>query len=502
MVEKQHESQHELPKARVRVKHPYLAMMGLYLGGFTGMYSETALNIALPSISAQLGVDISLTQWLVVGYMLVIGLIMPFASLLSKWFSARAITSFALCAFMVGSMISGVAPNFALVLAGRALQGVGTGLVLPLMFSMILEVIPPHKIGAAMGFNALIIMGASAIGPTLAGFLIGAFSWRIVFASFAAVLVVALVIELKFGVSPYKITKPSVDSVSIATSCFGFGGIVFAAGVASMFGWASAPVLAGLAIGVVCLVVYVRRQASMESPVIDMRIFRQRAYAVGTLCVTLNFGITLAAMFILPQFYQNAMGLSASTAGALMLPAGIVNMAVSAVAGSLFDKVGARIPALVGFALSVCALIGLISVSAQASVMLVMACHILLMIGVPLAMSPAQTYALSSLSPQLSTDGSAMLNTLQQVFGAIATALATFLLAYGQAFVGEGGAAAFTTGSHFGFALALTFAVLALIVATRIKSGATAGVADGEDDAGTAAAGTTLVAGETGAANA
>ncbi len=200
------DKQHEMPKARMQVKHPYLAMMGLYLGGFTGMYSETALNIALPSISAQLDVDISLTQWLVVGYMLVIGLIMPFSSLLSKWFSARAITTFALCASAIGAVISGFAPNFAVVLVGRALQGIGTGLVLPLMFSMILEVIPPHKIGAAMGLNALIIMGASAIGPTLAGFLVGAFSWRAIFASFVVVLVVAFAMELKFGVNPYRLS--------------------------------------------------------------------------------------------------------------------------------------------------------------------------------------------------------------------------------------------------------------------------------------------------------
>lgn len=470
MVETKHETHHEAPKARMQVKHPYLAMMGLYLGGFTGMYSETALNIALPSISAQLGVDVSLAQWLVVGYMLVIGLIMPFASLLSKWFSARSITAFSLCVFAIGAVISGVAPGFALVLVGRALQGVGTGLVLPLMFSMILEVIPPHRIGAAMGLNALIIMGASAIGPTLAGFLVGSFSWRVIFASFVVVLVVALAMELKFGVNPYELTKPSVDLISVVTSCFGFGGIVFAAGVASMFGWVSAPVLAGLAIGIVCLVIYVRHQMGMETPVINMQIFRQSGYAVGTLCVTLNFGITLAAMFILPQFYQNALSLSATAAGALMLPAGIVNMVVSVAAGNLFDKVGARIPAIVGFALSICALVGLINVSVGAPVALVMACHVLLMIGVPLAMSPAQTYALSSLSLQLSTDGSAMLNTLQQVFGAIATALATFLLATGQAFAGGQGAAAFAMGSHFGFALALVFAAVALVTATRIKA--------------------------------
>ena len=76
----------KLPRARVEVAHPYLALMGLYCGGFAGMYSETALNIALPQLSLAFGVDVSVTQWLVVGYMLVIGVVLPFASLLMKWF--------------------------------------------------------------------------------------------------------------------------------------------------------------------------------------------------------------------------------------------------------------------------------------------------------------------------------------------------------------------------------------------------------------------------------
>ena len=118
------------------------------------MYSETALNIALPQLSLAFDVELNVAQWLVVAYMLVIGLVLPFASLLMKWFSARQITLFALSSFLAGSLISGFAGTFEICLAGRCIQGIGTGLVLPLMFAMVLEVIPPHKIGQAMGVGA------------------------------------------------------------------------------------------------------------------------------------------------------------------------------------------------------------------------------------------------------------------------------------------------------------------------------------------------------------
>ncbi len=472
------QAQHPMPQARVQVAHPYLALMGLYLGGFAGMYSETALNIALPQLSAAFGVDISLTQWLVVGYMLAIGIVLPFSSLLMKWFPARKLTVFALGAFLVGALISGFAPSFEVALVGRAIQGIGTGLVLPMMFAMVMEVIPPHKIGSAMGVTALVIMFAPAIGPTLAGFLVGALSWRWIFFSFVIILVVGLIFALKFEVNPYELTKPRIDAVSVAASCLGFGGIVFGVGAASLFGWLSAPVIAALVVGVVFLALYVRRQLSMETPVLDLRAFSFQGFRVGAVCMMLNFGITLSAMYVLPQYYQNGMLLAVALTGIVMLPGGVVNALVSMAAGKIFDRIGARVPALLGFALSALGAVLLMLATPESPLIYVIICHIVMMVGVPLAMSPCQTHALSSLPHRLSTDGSTILNTMQQVLGAVCTAIATNLLAAGQqAYYATGGtdsALAFTQGSHYGFTFTLVLAALGFILATRIKKRAAA----------------------------
>lgn len=481
-----------LPRARVEVAHPYLALMGLFCGGFAGMYSETALNIALPQLSMAFSVDVSVTQWLVVGYMLVIGVVLPLAGLLMKWFSARKLTVFALGAFFVGAIVSTAAPSFAVALVGRAMQGVGTGLVLPIMFAMVLEVIPPHKIGAAMGTSALVIMFAPAVGPTLAGALVGAGSWRLVFASFAVIVLVGIVFALKFEVNPYKLTKPSIDGLSIVLSVVGFGGVVFGAGMASSYGWTSPVVLAALVAGAVCLVLYARRQLSMETPIIDVRIFSHQGFRVGAVCMMVNFGVTLSAMYILPQFYQNSMLLAVAVTGVVMLPGGVVNALVSMVAGRIYDRIGARGPALCGFGLSIVGAAALLFATPESSLVYVVACHIVMMIGVPLAMSPCQTHALSSLPRNLSTDGSTALNTMQQVLGAVCTAVATSLLTAGQAsYVAAGGTdatLAFTQGSHWGFAFALALAVIGFACALRIKVKKRANVGTGEVAAADAAA--------------
>ena len=194
-----------------------------------------------------------------------------------------------------------------------------------------------------------------------------------------------------------------------------------------------------------------------------------------------NFGITLSAMYILPQYYQNGMRLAVALTGIVMLPGGIVNALVSMIAGRLFDAIGARIPATIGFGLSLVGTIMLLTVSPQTPWAYVIICHIILMVGVPLAMSPSQTHALNSLPHELSTDGSTILNTLQQVLGAVATAFATSLLVAGEKASGhpQGSAQAFCGGARWGFAFTVALALIGFVLTFFIRSGKAATVSAG-----------------------
>lgn len=452
--------------------------MGLYLGGFTGMYSETALNIALPQLSKAFGVEASLTQWLVIGYMLVIGIVLPFSSILMKWFKARNLALFALGAFLLGALVSGFAPSFPIALAGRAVQGIGTGLILPLMFAMVMEVMPPQRLGAAMGVTALVIMFAPAIGPTLAGFLVGALSWRWIFFSFAIILAAGMIFAARFMINPYRLAHPRLDGLSSLLSVIGFGGVVLGAGMASLYGWLSAPVVISLIIGLAAVVWYSFRQLRAPAPILNLKAFDIPGFRIGALLMMVNFGITLSAMYILPQYYQNGMRLAVALTGIVMLPGGIINAAVSMVAGRLFDAIGARIPTTIGFGLSLLGAVMLLVVSPHTPLAYVIICHIILMVGVPLAMSPSQTHALNSLPHELSTDGSTILNTLQQVLGAVATAVATSLLVAGEKASGhpQGSARAFSVGARWGFAFTVALALIGFVHAFFIRAGKAAPV--------------------------
>lgn len=147
-------------------------MVAMLLGAFVGMLSETSLNIALPKLMLSLRVNMATIQWLVTVYMLVIGIILPLSSLISKWFTTRQIIIFGLASFIIGAVISACANNFPGVLIGRMVQGIGTGLILPLMFAVVMQIFPPQKLGAVLGICALVIMFAPAIGPTLTGLIL------------------------------------------------------------------------------------------------------------------------------------------------------------------------------------------------------------------------------------------------------------------------------------------------------------------------------------------
>lgn len=166
-------------------------MAGLLIGGFIGMFSETALNIALAPLTTKLGVSTGTIQWLVIGYLLMVGILLPLSGLLTRWFTTRQLLIFALCDFIVGALIAALSSSFTFLFIGRLIQGIGTGILLPLIFLVALAIYPLEKRGAAMGLIGLVIMFAPAIGPTVAGLILGALSWQYIFWAMIPFLVIA-----------------------------------------------------------------------------------------------------------------------------------------------------------------------------------------------------------------------------------------------------------------------------------------------------------------------
>lgn len=453
----------------IKVAHPWLAMLPLMLGAFAGMFSETSLNIALPQLMKALNVDQGAIQWLVTGYMLVIGIVLPLSSMLTKWFTTRQLVNFALIAFIAGSLISGFGNNFGMVLAGRMIQGIGTGIILPIMFTVAMLIFPLNRLGSVNGILALVIMFAPAIGPTLTGLILAVGSWRDIFFTFVVFLVIALIFGFTSLKNVNKLTRPKIDVLSILLSIIGFSGIISGASFASESGWLSVKVLGTLIIGIIAVFLYAKRQLAMKNPILNLRVFKHYNFTIGAILVMIDFGIILSAMYLLPQYLQNGIQAPVAMTGLIMLPGGIINAATSAIAGRMYDNFGAKLPARLGFIIALIGAVILSLGSTDTAIWLVIVAHVVMMIGTPLAMSPSQTSALNSLKGLESADGSAILNTMQQIVGALATALATSFLTLGRDSISGSVAEKFTNGVHYGLYFSIALIVIGLLVSFKVK---------------------------------
>lgn len=287
-------------KPLIFVAHLWMAMAALMIGAFVGMLSETSLNIALPQLMSAFHVGSGTIQWLVTGYMLIIGIILPLSSLLTKWFTTRQLVISGLCAFLFGAIISALAPSFEILLLGRMIQGIGTGIVLPLMFTVAMQIFPPNRLGAAMGVCAMVIMLAPAIGPTVTGLILDKLSWNWIFWMLVPFLVVAIIFAFTSLKNTTEITKPRIDYLSIIESAVGFASLVASVSLASDLGLTSPLVIGLFILAIIVLALYVHRQLMLENPILNLKIFSIPQFRTGALLVMIDFGIILSAMYLLP----------------------------------------------------------------------------------------------------------------------------------------------------------------------------------------------------------
>lgn len=452
-------------------------MIALLISGFIGMFSETALNVALSDLMTVLHIEPATVQWLTTGYLLTLGILVPVSGLILQWFTTRQLFVTAICFSILGTLIAALAPNFEILLLARVVQAIGTGIMLPLMFNTILVIFPPEKRGAAMGIIGLVIMFAPAIGPTIAGLLIEHLSWHWIFWMSLPFLVISLLCGIFFMQNVSEITKPKIDVLSIILSSVGFGGIVFgfsSAGEGSG-GWSSTKVIVSIAVGVVALILFAFRQLRMKEPMINLRAFKYPMFTLGTLMVFICMMIILSSMLVLPMYLQMGFGKTAFYAGLIMLPGGIINGIMSPIMGRLFDKYGPKWLVFPGFLIAAAMLWFFSGITPTSAIILVIVLHTCLMIGISMIMMPAQTNGLNQLPKQYYPDGTAIMNTLQQVAGAIGTALAVSIMTAGQTHYMNNHAEnpnmldALTAGVQGAFLFGMIVALIGFVTALFIK---------------------------------
>lgn len=446
----------------------------LIIGAFVSILNETLLNIAFPSLMEQFSIGESTVQWLSTSYMLVVGILVPVTALLQMWFTTRQMFIGAMTLFLMGTVISGISPTFGVLLSGRILQAIGTGLLIPILMNTILSIYPPENRGGAMGMIGLVMMTAPAIGPSLSGLIVDALSWRWLFFLIIPLAAFSIVFAFIYLKNVTELTKPKVDFISIILSSVGFGGIVYGFSSAGEGGWSDPKVTWFIAAGAVSLLLFVWRQLKMDQPMLDMRTFKFPMFSLVTVLMLVLMMSMFSTMIMLPLFLQNALGLTALAAGLVMMPGGIVNGLMAPISGKLFDKFGPRVLIIPGLVLLSLSIFLFSRVDSSWTGGYVIFLHVMMMVGISMVMMPAQTTALNQLPRLLYPHGTAIMSTLQQVAGAIGMALFISIMSSGaKNYVETTGdmnpVESMIAGLQSAFIIGFVLAIVALVLGFFVK---------------------------------
>lgn len=412
-----------MTKIESHEKAPYGVIAILFIGAFVAILNETFLNVALPSIMDEFQVSPAIVQWLATGYMLINGILIPASAFFIQRFTNRSIFITAMSLFTIGTLLASLSPTFSVLLIARLIQASGSAIMMPLLMNVMLVAFPIEKRGQVMGIFGLVMIVAPAIGPTLSGFIVEHFSWRMLFnivLPFSILSLVYAIFRLKNFTPQHKI---KLDLLSIILSSIGFGGLLYGFSSAGEMGWSNPIVYGTVIAGTVGLVLLITRQLRLQEPLLEFRIFKYPMFALSSaISVTVSLAL-FSGMILIPLYIQTVRGFSPTEAGLLMLPGALVMGIMSPISGRLFDKHGAKNMAIIGLFLIAATTLVFSKLSMTTPYLLVAVIFSIRAFGMSLVNMPVMTNGLNQLPVKDYPHGTAMNNTLSQVSGAIGSAL-------------------------------------------------------------------------------
>lgn len=395
----------------------------LLAGAFISILNQTTMITAIPPIMKEMHVSANTAQWLTTVFMLVNGVMIPITAFLIERFSTRQLFISAMSIFAFGTLVAGIAPNFSFLLVGRVIQSAGAGIMMPLMQTVFLFIFPFHKRGAAMGLVGLVIQFAPAIGPVLSGWLISAYSWRVMFFVILPIALLLIAIGTRTMKNVTELTRPKVDILSIILSSFGFGGLLYGFTSAGNFGWGHSITISTLGIGVIALVLFIVRQLRLAHPMLEFRVFKYPIFTLATGIGMLAFVGLIGIETLIPLYMQNMRGFTAMESGLAILPGALVMGLMSPITGRIFDKIGAKWLAITGLIIMTLTTIPFVILTTSTSFAYLTIYYAIRMFGLSMVMMPVTTAGLNQLPKRLIAHGTAMNNTMRQVSASIGTAI-------------------------------------------------------------------------------
>ncbi|MGM9886556.1 MAG: MFS transporter [Lactococcus sp.] len=400
------------------------SIIALALVAFSGILSETSMNVTFPKLEEVFNVPLASIQWVTTAYLLAVSIVMPTSSYLYRRFRERPLFFAALLFFTVGDIVGMLSVNFSMLIVARLIQGVGTGIAVPLMFNIILARVPRSHVGAWMGLGGMIISIAPAIGPTYGGLLIGNLGWRAIFAFILIVPVISFILGAKSIENSEKKSPAQLDFIAFVLMSLMLVNLLLTLNslTAVHFEWA------WLIVFVVSLVAFIYRALHSDKEFLDIRVFKNTAFTLSVIAYAIFQFSNIGANMIIPNFLQLSVGLTSALAGLSLLPGTLVGALSNHSIGSLYDNKGPKIGFWAGNSLYVLSLLLFVIFSKNLGLISVILIYILFTLGRSMGFLTSNTHGVTQVSREEQGSANAVFQTAQQFAASAGTVISSLIV--------------------------------------------------------------------------
>jgi len=390
--------------------------------------AQSIITTGIVYLMSDFSVSSTQAQWSYSVFLLVVGVMIPLSAYISRRFTARKIFFFSLIIFLIGSTICYFSNSIIVLIIGRILQAIGNGVIMPYVQILLLRTTPEEKWQTYMGVYGLIIGIAPVIGSFLGGFVITVYGWRALFSFFTVATIILLVLGAIFVKDNAPTENYPLDYPSVVLSIIGCAGVMLGFTNVADFGFIHYLVILPIIIGIVSLILFVNRQSKLEKPLINLSILKNKYFSAGTIFICILFACLNGCTALLPIFIQGVGNHSAIFSASVLLPGRILIIAFNIIGPVLTNRIGIKKVLIMGCVISIIGFATMMMYTQDSSFEFMTITQSIRFIGAGLSLMPATTWALTMVSDKVE-DGTAVNNTLRQIFAAIGSSMTVVIMA-------------------------------------------------------------------------
>ena len=390
--------------------------------------AQSIITTGVVYLMGDFSVSSTQAQWSYSAFLLVVGVMIPLSAYISRRFSARTIFFFSLTIFLLGSIICYFSTSLIVLIIGRVLQAIGNGIIMPYVQILLLRTIPEEKWQTYMGLYGLVVAIAPVVGSFIGGFVITLYGWRELFSFFTVATITILVL----GIFSVKDNAPSedypLDYLSVVLSVIGCSGVMLGFTNVADYGFTHYLVILPIIVGIITLILFVKRQSKLDKPLINLSILKNKYFLVGTTFICILFSCLNGCTALIPIFIQGVAYNSAIISASVLLPGGLMIIIFNIIGPLLTNRIGIKKVLIMGCIVSIMGFATMMFYTQDSSFEFMTITQSIRLIGAGLVLMPATTWTLTMVSDKVE-DGTAVNNTLRQIFAAIGSSVVVVIVA-------------------------------------------------------------------------